>query len=73
MLLILLLLQITVGCKTVPKSKTILPPMPQREIMPKVTSTKDFAKLVNYYEHLVQEWENWGDKVTLIVKESNDE
>jgi hypothetical protein len=35
--------------------------------MPNVTSVKDVAELINYYEHLVQEWEKWGDKVTLIL------
>lgn len=36
--------------------------------MPEVESAKDFAKVINYYEHLLQEWELWGEKVTDLVK-----
>lgn len=35
--------------------------------MPEVTSVKDMANLVNYYEHLVQLWEQWGEDVTVII------
>ena len=63
----LLLLLTTLGCRSLPSKDIVLPPKPQRETMPDVTSVKDVAELVNYYEHLVQEWEKWGDKVTLIV------
>lgn len=35
--------------------------------MPEVTSVKDMANLVNYYEHLVQEWEQWSEDVTVII------
>ena len=32
-------------------------------------SVKDYAQIINYYEHLVQEWEQWGDTVTALVDE----
>jgi len=32
-----------------------------------IETTKDFAKVINYYEHLVQKWESWGDSVILLV------
>ena len=63
----LLLLSIIPGCRSLPNKEIVLPPKPQREEMPNVTSVKDVAELINYYEHLVQEWEKWGDKVTLIL------
>lgn len=36
--------------------------------MPEVTSVKDVANLVNYYEHLVQEWEKWSDDTTASIE-----
>ena len=39
--------------------------------MPPVTSLKDVGELVNYYEHLVQEWEVWGEKATTAIENSN--
>ena len=35
--------------------------------MPEVTSMKDVANLVNYYEHLLEKWEQWGDDVTALI------
>ena len=64
---ILLLLLITAGCVTTKKTDLVLPPKPQREIMPEIKTTKDFANVINYYEHLVQEWEKWGDDVEKMV------
>lgn len=31
-------------------------------------SVKDYAQILNYYEHLVQEWEQWGDAVSKMVE-----
>lgn len=36
--------------------------------MPEVQTVQDVAKLVNYYEHLVREWELWGETVEEAVK-----
>lgn len=45
--------------------KYVLPPFPNREIIviSDNPTTKDYAEIINYYEHLVQEWEEWG-KIT---------
>ena len=56
------------GCVSKPKAEIVLPPKPQREVMPEVHSMKDVAELVNYYEHLVQEWEQWSEDVTAIIE-----
>ena len=69
MLLTLLLIPITIGCRTVPKRELILPPKPQREIQSEIKTMEDVARLINYYEHLVEEWELWGDTVEKIIGE----
>ena len=67
-LLILLLLLTITGCRTTPKSKkTVLPPKPSRQEIKAPESLKDYALIINYYEHLVQEWELWGETVTVLV------
>jgi hypothetical protein len=60
-----------VGCVSKPKAEIVLPPKPQREIMPEVKSMKDVAELVNYYEHLVQEWEVWCEDATTAIEKTN--
>lgn len=35
--------------------------------MPEVKSMKDVGELINYYEHLVQSWEQWSEDVTVII------
>lgn len=67
MLLTLLLIPITVGCRSVPKREIVLPPKPQREVLPEVHNIQDVSLLITYYESLVQSWENWGDKVEKII------
>jgi hypothetical protein len=32
-------------------------------------SLSDLADLLNYYEHLVEQWENWGDRVEKLIKQ----
>lgn len=34
-------------------------------------SVKDYAQILNYYEHLVQEWEQWSNTVSLMVENQN--
>lgn len=36
--------------------------------MPEPTDLKDLANLLNYYEHLVQDWEAWGDTATRMIE-----
>ena len=45
--------------------------MPQRQELKAPESVNDLADILNYYEHLVQEWEVWGDTVETIVTEKN--
>lgn len=67
--MILLPLIIT-GCKTTKIEKEIvLPPKPQRQELKSPESLSDLADVLNYYEHLVQDWENWGERVEAILTE----
>lgn len=69
-LLMILLPLITLGCRTTKVEYEIeLPPKPQRQELKAPENLQDVAKILNYYEHLVQEWENWGDKVETIVSD----
>ena len=53
-------------------SDIVLPPKPQREEIAPVKDIKDAAMVINYYEHLVQEWENWAETVEVQVGGKND-
>ena len=69
-LLMILLPLIITGCKTTKVEKEIeLPPKPQRQELKSPESLSDLADLLNYYEHLVQDWENWGDRAEKLIKE----
>ena len=58
------------GCKTTKVEKEItLPPKPQRQELKAPQDLKDVAELLNYYEHLVEEWEVWGETVTILTEE----
>lgn len=61
------------GCVTKPKVKSeiLLPPMPERTEQKEPETLADVAALLNYYEHLVQEWELWGEITTRMVDLSN--
>lgn len=67
----LLSILIILGCKTtnVEEMDIILPPKPQRRELKEAESIQDIANILNYYEHLVQEWETWGDSVETIVSD----
>lgn len=60
----------TTACvsKPAPQREIILPPKPQRAELKEPTNLKEIADLLNYYEHLVQQWETWGDITTRIVE-----
>ena len=66
-LLIVLLPLITTSCVTKPKSELTLPPKPQRQEIKEPESVEDLAEIINYYEHLVEEWEQWGSDVERLV------
>ena len=66
MTLLLLTIQ---GCKTTKVQNEIeLPPKPERVEQKEPESLSDLADLLNYYEHLVQDWELWADTVTKIIE-----
>ena len=68
--MILLPLIIT-GCRTTKIEKEIiLPPKPQRQELKSPESFSDITDVLNYYEHLVQDWENWGERVEAILTEN---
>lgn len=46
----------------------VLPPKPQRSEQNIPETLRDYALLLSYYEHLVQEWEAWGETVTAMVE-----
>jgi len=71
-LLTILLPLIILSCKTVPEEKKItLPPMPEREELPEVTSIKDMAVIISKQEALIESWESWGKNVKGIVEGEN--
>jgi len=56
------------GCKTTKIEKEIvLPPKPQRQELKSPENLKDLADILNYYEHLVEQWEEWGTTVETIL------
>lgn len=68
---ILSVLTIT-GCRTTKDIQKIeLPPKPEREEQKATGNIHDIAELLNYYEHLVQEWEIWGDTVENLIEVEN--
>ena len=36
-------------------------------ILPVNLELSDYAEIINYYEHLVQKWEEWGKSVKKIL------
>ena len=72
-LLPILLMLTTTGCRTTKVEYIIvLPPRPEREEIKAPTTVKECAEIINYYEHLVQLWEAWGDTVDATIEKLND-
>lgn len=75
----MLLLLITSGCQTLEKITTVkieyvLPVSPIRQDIqlsdnPEI---KDYLEIIVYYEHLVQEWETWGNTVKRLLTYNED-
>ncbi len=66
---IMLWLLIILSCKTLPEeNKIILPPMPEREELPQVSSVKDMAEIIIKQEALIESWEAWGLNVKGLVE-----
>ena len=65
----LLFLQTMTGCRSTKIEKVyVLPPKPQRKEIQAPQDLQDYAQIINYYEHLVEEWEAWGAVVEEMVK-----
>lgn len=67
----ILLPLIIIGCRTTKINKEIiLPPKPQRQELKAPNGLADMVQTLNYYEHLVQQWESWGSTVETILTDS---
>lgn len=65
-----LFLLITSGCTTSTNTVDItLPPKPERSEIGEVKTLSDFARVLNYYENLVEQWEAWGDAIDGILSD----
>lgn len=67
----LFLLLIIPGCRTLPNNKIELPPTPERTDQPTPETLKDYALVINYYEHLVERWEIWSESVKELLQSEN--
>lgn len=65
-----LLMLTTQACTSKPKKENEkkLPPMPERTELAPIETTADMVKALNYYEHLVQEWEAWGEYAQAVIE-----
>lgn len=78
-LYVILLIIIISTCTTIREKEYItyqyiLPSFPIREtiVISDNPTINDYAKIINYYEHLVQKWEIWGNSVKKILDKKND-
>lgn len=56
------------SCVTIKNNdEIILPPKPERTEIPEITNLYDMVNVINYYEHLVEEWELWAESVEQII------
>lgn len=69
-MLTLLLALIMTSCQSKPKNdkQKVLPPQPQRQELAPIETTADLVEALNYYEHLVQEWEAWGEYAQVVIE-----
>lgn len=68
----ILLVLTTTGCRTTKDVQKIeIPPKPQREEQKAPENIREVAELLNYYEHLVEEWELWGETVENLIEVEN--
>ena len=60
----------TTGCasKAKKENERVLPPMPERTELAPIETTADLVEALNYYEHLVQEWEAWGEYAQAVIE-----
>ena len=59
------------GCRSNKIEKVyVLPPKPQRKEIQAPQDLQDYAQIINYYEHLVEEWEAWSICVEEMLGEN---
>lgn len=63
----ILFLATMTGCVT--NRRIELPPEPERKEIETPRNYKQAALVINYYEHLVQEWEAWAETVEKLTKD----
>ena len=57
------------GCRSTKIEKVyVLPPKPQRKEIQAPQDLQDYAQIINYYEHLVEEWEQWYECVEEMLE-----
>ena len=70
---VILFLLTIAGCRTTKVDyEIVLPPKPQREERPFPKTATELGMLIAYYESLIQSWENWGERVEVIVASEKD-
>ena len=72
-LLTVLLLGITLSCKTIPeKQKITLPPMPEHVEFEPVASVKEMGEVIIKQDAIIKSWEAWGKNVQGIISNESD-
>ena len=72
-LLTVLLLGITLSCKTIPeKQKITLPPMPEHVEFEPVASVKEMGEVIVKQDAIIKSWEAWGKNVQGIISNESD-
>lgn len=67
-LLTVLLLGITLSCKTIPeKQKITLPPMPEHVDFEPVSSVREMGIVIVQQDAIIKSWEAWGKNVEGII------
>jgi len=67
-LLTVLLLGITLSCKTIPeKQKITLPPMPEHVDFEPVSSVQEMGIVIVQQDAIIKSWEAWGKNVEGII------
>ena len=68
-LLVALSLLIITSCVSKQKTEAPkLPPKPERMELAEPETLQDLAYILNYYEHLVEEWEEWGETAEALYE-----
>ena len=70
-LLIVLLLILIPGCKSIPEKKEFtLPPMPEHVEFKPVSSVKEMGEVIIKQDAIIKSWEAWGKNVKELLDEN---